>query len=152
CVAPYQPPQAAVDGPIQTYGLTAYRVQGVTGDAARLLGDDLAEVRLRDQRLHVDALDKRVEVHVLEERVEVHPRQQRLHVDPLEHGVEVDLRDDLVDIHGLYDEIDRALGDSLGELLQRVGHPLSQAFPGIHTTSMEAQRGNGSSAGSETWP
>ena len=53
------------------------------------------------------------------------------------------------------DEIEHMLGDSLGELLQRVGHPLpgsAQPFQGFHITSMEALREIGSSAGSEAWP
>jgi hypothetical protein len=122
---PEQASGPPVDELIKPDGLAARSVKGFARCPSGGSGDDSAEIRLLDQRVHVDAphqfvyidtvkqsahvdashyvvdvcaVQQSVHVDSGEQRVHVDPVEQRVHIDPVEQGAQVHPLQDLVDV------------------------------------------------------
>ena len=79
-------------------------------------------IQLPQERVEVHALDEPGYVYSLHQRGDIDLAQDVIDVDLIEQGVRIDPADECVDIQRAHDEVDRALGDPLGNRLHRVRH------------------------------
>ncbi len=118
---------------------------------------DAVDVDAVEQRADIDPPHHRVDVHPLDHAVQIRPVEQAVDVDAVEQrryvdagedvvevdlvedGGQVDAADDLVHVQRLDDNLHYALGDTLGERFDWIGHSPSggaQHLERIHGTNV----------------